>query len=264
MVHLPDQFPLIRRVRHDALVYDCHRYWPEDEWLEESALTQAADVVFAASGELIEHLSPCSRNIVLLPNGANCAQFQRPDLSRPAELERLSGPVLGWVGAIRSDLDLSPVVYAARRRPNWTFVLVGRVGKNPWLPALSALPNVLLTGQCPPVEVPDFVTHFDVCLNLLRRRDELGGVVPGRVYEYLASGRPIVSMLVPGQIEHFPDVIYGAYGEEDFLSLCTAALAETGDWAVLRRRERARAAAWSDRAGEVRRILSTIGLLSQE
>lgn len=260
----PDQLHLIRRVPHDALIYDCQRYWPEATWPEESALTQAADVVFAASPELAQHLEPCSRNIVLLPNGANCAPFLRRDLPAPQELMDLPGPVLGWTGAIHADLDLSPLLYAARERPNWTFVLVGRVGKNPYLPALTALPNVVFTGQRPLVELPDFVTHFHVCLNFLRRSEELGAVVPSRIYEYLASGRPIVSMFAPGQIERFPDVIYGAYGEEDFLSLCSAALAETGLWAPQRRQERARQATWAVRAGQVRQILTTIGLLSQD
>lgn len=260
----PGQFHLIRQVPHEALIYDCQRYWPEDAWQEESALTQGADVVFAASPELVQHLEPCSRNIVLLPNGANCAPFFRRDLPIPHELLGLPGPVLGWAGPIHADLDLSPLLYAARERPNWTFVLVGRVWKNPYLPALTALPNVILTGQRPPLEVAEFVTHFHVCLHFLRRSEELGAVIPSRLYEYLATGRPVVAALAPGQIERFPDVIYNAYGEEDFLSLCSAALAETGRWAPQRRQDQARQAAWSIRAGQVEQILAAIGLLHPE
>lgn len=75
-----------------------------------------------------------------------------------------------------------------------------------------------------------------------------------------SSGKPVVSMLFPEQVEHFPDVVYGAHSPEEFAALCRRALAETGDWAKNRRREHGAAAAWSARADEVTRILGTSGL----
>ena len=59
------------------------------------------------------------------------------------------------------------------------------------------------------MEVPDYLARFDVCLNLLRRSEQGNDVVPCRIYEYLSSGKPVVSMLFPEQVEHFPDVVYG-------------------------------------------------------
>ncbi|CUQ26180.1 MAG: glycosyltransferase [Flavonifractor plautii] len=110
------------------------------------------------------------------------------------------------------------------------------------------------------MEVPDYLARFDVCLNLLRRSEQGNDVVPCRIYEYLSSGKPVVSMLFPEQVEHFPDVVYGAHSPEEFAALCRRALAETGDWAKNRRREHGAAAAWSARADEVTRILGTTGL----
>ena len=37
-------------------------------------------------------------------------------------------------------------------------------------------------------------------------------------------GGPIVSMLWPDQVEHFPDVVYGAHSHQEFLTLCEHAL----------------------------------------
>ena len=217
-------------------------------------------MVFAASQGLIDHLSPCNDNIALLPNGVNHPMFTRPPAELPPELRGLSSPILGYTGTLWRDLDLAPVLYAAQAMPACTFVFLGRREKNPMAELLERLPNVRLLGRRAPVEVPDYLARFDVCLNLLRRSEQGNDVVPCRIYEYLSSGKPVVSILFPEQVEHFPDVVYGAHSPEEFAALCHRALAETGDWAKNRRREHGAAAAWSARADEVTRILGTTGL----
>lgn len=243
-----------------GLVYDCDRYWPEvpEQW--ESELTAAADVVFAASPDLADHLVPCNRNVTLLPNGCNYPMFARDALPRPKALADLTGPILGWAGTIWADLELAPLLKAARSHPDCTVVLVGRMEKNPLLPALLAEPNVRFLDFVPPVELPDYLCNFDVCLSLLRRSHQDDDVLPARIFEYLSTGKPIVAMLAPDQVEVFPDVIYSAQSPAEFSLLCTRALDETGSWARDRRRAYGRAAAWSQRAGEVNRILESIGL----
>ena len=105
-----------------------------------------------------------------------------------------------------------------------------------------------------------YLARFDVCLNLRRRSERFDDVIPTRVFEYLSSGKPIVSMFYPDQVEHFPDVVYGAHSPEEFARLCRRALAETGDWARLRRQEHGAGAAWTVRSEQVRHILTAIGL----
>ena len=186
--------------------------------------------------------------------------FTRPQTECPPELARLTGPVLGYCGVVWEDLDLSPVMEAAQALPQCTFVFLGRVEDSPMVRRLEYFPNVLFLGLCAPVEVPDYLARFDVCLNLRRKSERYDDIVPIRVYEYLSSGTPIVSMFYPEQVEHFPDVIYGAHSPEEFARLCLRALSETGDWARLRRQEHGASAAWSARAQQVQRILTAIGL----
>ena len=168
--------------------------------------------------------------------------------------------MLGWVGAVDAALDLAPVEYAAKGHSRWQFVLVGPVSDNPRLTYLRELPNVHLLGPRPMVEVPDYLGRFDVCLDL-QRRDRLDSdVIPRRIYEYLSTGKPIVTMLLPEQVEEFPDVIYGAHSLEEYDRMCESALAEDPTWVSPRRRDYGSAAAWSRRASEIQRILSGIGL----
>lgn len=253
-IHLTDRLP------HRGLVYDCHRTWPGLPPRWESDLALEADVVFAASPGLARHLAPVGDNIALLPNGSNHPMFCRTDLAVPGELSGIRGPVLGYAGTIWRDLDLGPIHQTAADMPEAVFLLMGRAQQNPWLPLLRELPNVALLGHRPLVDLPDYLFRCDVCLNLLRRGGESSDVLPPRIYEYLSTGKPIVSMLRPGQVEDFPDVVYGAHSAAEFSHLCRQALLEAGGWARERRRDYGAAAAWSSRADEVCHILEAIGL----
>ena len=176
-------------------------------------------------------------------------------------LPQVHGPVLGWAGVIHRELDLSPILYAARERPGWTFLLLGRQEDNPLLPRLRRQPNVALAGPCPLNEVPDWLFRCDVLLELLREDRPDSDVISGRLYEYLSTGKPIVSMLWPEQVEIFPDVVYGAHDEREFLTLCQHALEQAPGFVSQRRQSYGAAAAWSLRAAAVSRILDTAGLL---
>ena len=256
----PAHVHLLDHLSFRGLVYDCAADWSHlpPQW--EGDLAAAADVVFAASPALADHLSPCSSNIALLPNGVNFPMFCRSDLDVPKELQSLRGPVLGWIGTIDQDLDLSPLSYTAGTHPQWNFLLVGRVGRNPRLDYLRSLPNVHFAGRRPMVEIPEYAGRFDVCLDLRRRGQDIYEITPRRIFEYLSTGKPIVTLLYPGQVEDFPDVIYGAHSPEEYSRLCARALEEDPAWVSQRRKDYGAAAAWSRRADEVHRILAAIGL----
>lgn len=256
----PEQVHLLDHLSYRGLVYDCSRDWSDlpPEW--EGDMAAVADVIFAASPWLVDRLSPCNANIALLPNGVNFPMFCRSDLDTPPELLDISGPVLGFVGAVTPDLDLAPMEYAARGRPGWTFVQVGRLGENPRLAYLEELPNVRLLGHRPMVDIPDYLGRFDVCLDLRRRREAVDEVIPRRIYEYLSTGKPIVTLLFPDQVEEFPDVIYGAHSLEEYDRMCGRALLEDPAWVSPRRKDYGMAAAWSRRCEQVQRILNAIGL----
>lgn len=256
----PDQVHLLDYLPRRALVYDCDREWTQFPLRWESDLALEADLIFAASQGLRDRLSPCSDNIALLPNGANFAMFQRPNREPPAELRGIQGPVLGYAGTIWRDLDLTPLIRAACAYPDCSFVVVGRRESNPLIRDLARLDNVALLGERSPAELPDYLGRFDVCLNLLRTRRGSGDVLSPRIYEYLSTGKPIVSMITPDQVEPFPDVIYNAHTPQEFSRLCGRALGEQGDWARQRRLDYGAAGAWSRRADQVVRILETIGL----
>ena len=81
-----------------------------------------------------------------------------------------------------------------------------------------------------------------------------------QMYGYFSTGRPIVAMQWPDQIEEYPDVVYAAHSREEFLTLCHHALDEVPGFASGRRFIYGEQADWIHRADAVARMLSS-GLL---
>lgn len=254
----PNQSIFLDRLAYRGLVYDCHRFWNENFLEQESDLTCHAEVVFAASPGLAQRLAPCNDNIVLLPNGVNPLLFSQEALTLPSALAALKGPVLGRVGDLTSQVDLGPLIYAAQHRLEWQFVLIGRYTK-PIAVQLSSFENVHLLGGVNALDVPDYLCGCDVLFDLLQRDRPGSDVVSSRIYEYLASGKPIAVMADPRLPESFPDVIETAYDNYGFLRRCRRALEEGPSKAGLRQ-EYANQAAWSSRAETVASILTGTGL----
>ena len=58
-----------------------------------------------------------------------------------------------------------------------------------------------------------------ILLDFLRDDRPYNDVVSPRMFDYLCTGKPIVSMIWPDQVERFPDVIYAAHNNQEFLTL---------------------------------------------
>lgn len=256
----PHLFTLPTKLNHHGLIYDCAREWDDLPLDWESELSLHADVVFVASAGLADRLSPCCDNIAIIPNGVNYPMFSCGSAEPPPALRRIHTPVFARVGAVTEDLDLTPLLHAASARPEWTFLLIGPVA-----PAvrssLSRCRNILLPGRVPMVEVPDYLNWCHVQFDLLSRQNAGSDLLPSHFYEYLAVGKPIVMMIVPEQIEPFPDVVYTASTPSAFLRLCEKALAEDPTWLRTRRQAYAQEAQWSKRIAEIQQILETGVLL---
>ncbi len=257
-VHLVDE------LNCRGVVYDCAQDWSHLPIQWESELSLSADVIFAASPELAEHIAPCSDNVALLFNGANCSVRPRSEGELPVPLRGLEGPIFGYAGTLWHDLDLKPVLQLAQAYPRAQVVLVGRHPHNPMLPRLMREPNVHLLDAVPLAELPEYLRAFDVCINLVRLESPNNDVLPPRIFEYFSTGKPVVSMLLPGQVEEYSDVIYGAHTTSRFVELCGRALLERGTWARERRLHYAQSASWSSRAEEVEHILRSTGLLQSQ
>jgi len=251
---------------HSALVYDCvdrHSAYgglmsPRVVDRMERDLARRADVVFATANGLYETLKPYNENTFLIPNGANFELFHRAydsELPFPNDLFNVKNPILGFVGMLQPCIDLELLVATADARPGWSFVIIGRELPGVDITPLKARRNIHLLGLKPHKELPQYLARFDVCLNLFRAGPLSKDVSPLKFYEYLATGRPIVSTPQPEQVKDYADSIYIGGTPETFLAACEQALAERYPWMVQQRISHGRAASWDARVAQMIAIL---------
>jgi glycosyltransferase involved in cell wall biosynthesis len=210
-------------------------------------LTRAADQVFVASKTLLAAKSPINSTTCYSPHGVDYYLFsQAADASRPVAepLRDLRRPIVGFFGLIEAWIDLDLVAYLARARPQWTFVLIGRVAVD--ASTLAALPNVVLPGPQPYAALPDWARAFDVAILPYRRNAQVLAANPLKLREYLATGKPVVSVHTP-EVEQFGHLVGLASEYPEFLAKVEAALGADSEQARRIRMQSVAAMTWEAR-----------------
>ena len=261
----------VDHIPHSALVYDCvdrHSAYgglmnPAVVDQMELDLAGKADMVFATAQGLCDRLRAANPKARFIPNGANYELFAKASepCPMPEDLVDLTGPVLGFVGALQECIGYGFVEAAAKARPDWNFVFIGRENPGVDLSALRALPNTRFLGLKPHDQLPGYLAHFDVCLNLFAQSDLSKDVSPLKFYEYLATGKPIVSTPQPDQVLQFAPVIHIAHTAEEFISCCAAALEDRDPNRTAARMEEGRRSSWDARVAQMEEILQEMGIL---
>ncbi len=256
---------IIEQIPHSGLIYDCYRAWDRYPERMESQLAYDADLVFAASDNLLEHVSPCNQNTFLLANGVNYGLYARggnPETMPDPAFDRFRGTVFGYFGNVERNMDLSPLLYAAKRNPDWTFVIIGRVkAGHPDASRIKQAKNIFCLGHRFPADVPGCLAACDVCIDLLHNDIADEDVVPERIYAYFAAQKPVACVYPRRYVPEYPDVIYGAQSDEEFERACLKAANELGRRKRIRRGQYARAADWGDRAHLLQQILRENGMI---
>jgi glycosyltransferase involved in cell wall biosynthesis len=236
IVQLPFWWPLAREARERfawPVVYDCmdlHAGFANvrrAEVAHEAALLAAADVVTVSSAMLERRAREHRDDVVMVRNGCDYEHFAATEARRNVR------PVIGFYGAISDWFEDSLVAELAKRRPDWDFVLVGstwggRVAK------LRRLANVSLPGEQPYAALPEWLGGFDVAIIPFRRLPLTEATNPVKVYEMLASGKPVVSVPLPEVVPLAP-LVRLASSAAEFERQIEAALAEDPGAAEARR-----------------------------
>jgi glycosyltransferase involved in cell wall biosynthesis len=63
--------------------------------------------------------------------------------------------------------------------------------------------KIILTGKVPFDEVPNYLAAADICLLPAYRNEIMMNIVPIKMYEYLAMGKPVIATSLPGIMKEF-------------------------------------------------------------
>jgi glycosyltransferase involved in cell wall biosynthesis len=225
----------------------------------ERKLFAEADLVFVTSSLLYQMAAEMSSHVSVVASGVRVEAFERARQSRSQEhpaFTGLSGPIMGYVGSLRSSTDVALLTNTAKLAPDLQFVLTGPRFVD--VAPLASRPNVRLIDAIPHADVMNFMTRFDVGLLPYLINEFTAGIMPVKLKEYLAAGLPVVSTPLP-EVCHFADQHRGlvkfADRPEEFVASLRAALADNSPEAVARRIAVAREYDWSDQMGRMMELI---------
>ena len=218
--------------------------------------TRKADLVFVASETLLAEKRRLNPRTVVSPHGVDLKHFgsaRDPLLAVSTATTGLPRPIVGFFGLIECWIDLDLIDWLAGQRPQWTFLMIGRVAVPP--AELPSHPNIHFLGKRPYDELPAYGKLFDAAIIPYRPTRQVYHANPIKLREYLAMGKPIVSVSTP-EIDKYADVVEIARSREVFLAKLDEALSRP-DGLALQRLTRVSAEGWDARLEKVLECVAT-------
>jgi len=235
----PEWYPYIKDYPNDYLIFDCvkdyelmSKYYADLELL----LLRRSDLVLVTNKMMFKKKKRMAKKIKEIPLGVNLDFFssckQRNNI--PIDMRDVPKPIIGFIGGIHKHLDFNLIRYLSIERPNWSFVFVGDIDKNIKIDKLPQ--NVYFLGYRSYELVPSYLNSFNICISPNRPTEFISINIPTKLYEYLSSGKPIVSTYTP-VLETFSTVIYLAKTNSEFLRLIDKALVVMDNVDLIRKRK---------------------------
>jgi glycosyltransferase involved in cell wall biosynthesis len=249
------------------IIYDCmdeHAGFStnmEEMLINEELLAKESDLVIATSHSLYEKNRVLQKNVIRVPNGADFEHFS--NLQANELLTHLRRPIIGYYGAISDWFDHELVQYLAEKKKEWNFVFIGHTFGSS-IDQLRELPNVHFMGEKPYGDLPKYLFWFDVCIIPFKRNKLTEATNPVKFYEYMSSGKPVVSTELP-ELLPYRDDLYLAKNQEEFLLGLEQAVIENNPERVRRRIVLARENTWEKRyeaiSSAIRGIYPAVSLI---
>ncbi len=232
-VYHPQYIAILKTLHPSLICYDCVDEFAEypnvvkrkqQIFQQEQELIREADLVFTTSPHLYSTRKKLNSSTYYLPNAAEVEHFSKA-LSQetviPQDFMHISSPIIGFVGAVSTyKLDIPLLRFMADAHPEWHIVLIGPIGEgeeNTDMSELQHCQNVHILGSRSYATLPDYLKKFDVCMIPYHINQYTQGVFPMKFYEYMATGKPIVTTALPSLLE-FESLVRIAHSHEEFVS----------------------------------------------
>jgi len=245
-----------------TLIYHCVDEFSEFTGTDKAAivsleqrLMEKSHCVIVSSDLLLKTKQRHNPHTFLVTHGVDVSHFRKacdPLTAIPDDIKSLPKPIIGFFGLIADWVDLHLIRFLAISRPQWTFVLIGKVVTN--LNALENLRNVHLLGQKSYVSLPPYAKGFDVALLPFVMNELTLAANPLKLREYLAAGLPVVSSAIP-EAEKLKHVLKLGHEPGHFLEIIQGIIdsGETGP--QIRISQQMDCESWDAKVEELSRIL---------
>lgn len=190
---------------------------------KELELSKKVDFIFVTSHELYNQKKQLNKNTFYFSNVSDYDHFAKAQNKNsfimPKDIKNDKKIKVGFVGAISSyKLDFTLIYEVARAYSEMTIYMIGKIGEgepNTDVSLLKSLDNVIFLGAKEYNELPRYIAFFDVCILPCNLNSYTKSMFPMKFFEYLASGKPIVSTELDS-IQEFSEYCYFAKNSKEF------------------------------------------------
>jgi len=200
----------------------------------EGELIKKADICYVTSEHLLLTRRAINANTHYFPNVADFDHFSRAldeSTALPLDIEAVPRPIIGFIGAVSGyKLNFPLLKLMAERHPEWSIVLIGKVGEgDPGtdVSSLKSIPNLQFLGPRSYEVLPAYLKAFSVAILPSALNEYTRSMFPMKFFEYLAAGKPIVATELHA-LRDFAHVANLALDSELFIAGVEAALRGEG------------------------------------
>ena len=226
-------------------------------------LMEKSGLVTAVSESLAQKYGDLyQRKIPVVKNGVDIEHFHTDfAVENPAPDSGLSGvraPILMYIGSINSWVDLDLLLRLSRERPDCSLVLIGHcyedtIQVDTWRELLSC-PNLHWLGSRPYSQLPRYLRYASALLLPRTDAEHSRASDPLKLYEYLATGRPVVSTALPA-VDDFQGLVYLSHTPDEFIRMTDAALGQHTPEKASRQVAAVAGHSWASRVREISLLL---------
>jgi glycosyltransferase involved in cell wall biosynthesis len=192
----------------------------------EKKVIQSSDIVIANSAYLANYARQWNSNSYDIGQGCDFDGYLVKNLPLPGDMLNIPKPIVGYSGAITSmRLDDGIIQHIAQHVPACSIVLVGREDSFFEKSKLKKYKNIYFLGSKSPEKVPEYIYHFDICINPQLVNQLTIGNYPRKIDEYLAMGKPVVATSTEA-MDMFKEYVYLCSDKEDYVKKINSILSD--------------------------------------
>jgi teichuronic acid biosynthesis glycosyltransferase TuaH len=259
-------FPSLHKLLKPGLtVYHCvdpliEPYQTRHGLISEDILVKDVDMVISTSKELSNQKGLLNKNSYFVPNAANISHSQKaldPELQIADILDGIKKPVVGYFGNIERRIDYQLVKELTTMNPDKSFVFIGPVDSYYIKDGDFEGQNLHLKGAVPYELMPAVLKGFDVAIIPFKKDEVSSHIFPLKLFEYLGSGRPVVSTDFNPDLKDFTgDTVWYCKNAAEFSEALNASLNDNSSLQK-KRLEVAADNTWEHRIMEIEALLES-------
>ncbi|UTR06082.1 glycosyltransferase [Alkalihalobacillus sp. LMS6] len=198
VVDQPTMIGMEKFINYKKLIYratDVYSEMMEDEIVidAEKHLLNNSNGMISTSPTVEKHLMSLNDQLpkIMLENAAELDHFKRKAL-KPEEINKVKGKIAVYVGALDKRFDFEAIKYIANSHKELNIIIIGPVVNHQETELLKTFGNIFIIGPIDYSRIPSFLQHSDIALLPLSNHPSNDGRSPMKLYEYLATGLPVV------------------------------------------------------------------------